>query len=301
MKKQVLKSPGGLWYSQWDPEVESPLNRLAVVCIGGSGEFGSYAAADMVAEVSRITEKNGFAQDAAAGEELPFIVISPLATKGRDIADHRLIASEIANVVVALDVDYRIIGGLSLGGQTTAGFLFQALTSTEITNKVPSSYKNAEIFDGFFMLAGQAPVPTNPCAFPDKPVFMAHAIGDTAIKIANSFTMMRALNACPERTEKIYANYAQKWGGTGEYYVQVEMPADAKNKLWVIPGGSHYTSWNETYNWRGPAGTAGYEFRKWVERICVPKEIEDVPGTLIKRGAQVIAKFEDGQEVIIKP
>src|SRR5688500_14382624 len=118
MKKQILKSPGGLWYAQYDPTIVHPMNRLAVVCLGGSGEYGSYSAADMNAEVSRIVEKNGFAQDAINGEELPFVIIAPLATKGKDIADHSLIAAEIGNIVELLDVDYRIIGGLSYGGQT---------------------------------------------------------------------------------------------------------------------------------------------------------------------------------------
>lgn len=306
MKKEIIKSPGGLWYSQWTPEVQSPLNRVAIVCLGGSGEFGSYAATDMIAEVSRVTEKNGFAQDAANGEELPFIVISPLATKGSKIADHRLIAAEISNVVKALDVDYRFLGGLSYGGETTAGFLFQAKNGTEITQKLASSYRNADVFDGFFMLAGQVPSTPDVCAFPDKYIFLAHAIGDTLISVAQSFTIMRLANSCPERTQKVASNYYQRWTSPVSYWPQ-EIPADAVNRFIAIPGGSHDTSWNETYNWRAPAGTAGYEFRKWIEKICIPKQ--DIPGVLIRRTTQgsqgteviqVIGKFEDGQEVILK-
>lgn len=295
MKKTIIKSPGGLWYSRWDPTVSHALNRVAVVCIGGSGEWGSYAAADMEAEVSRITEKNGFAQDAKNGEELPFIVISPLATLGKDIADHSLIAREIATIVEAIDVDYRLLGGLSEGGQTTAGFLFQAKNGTESKLNQPSSFRKAEVFDGFFMFAGQAPMPTDPCAFPDKYVFMVHAAGDTSIKIDQSFTMQRLLNACPKRTQKIVSNYYQKWGTPNQYLSQ-SFDQSAVNKLWVIPGGGHSTSWSEAYNWKGPVGTAGYEFRKWIETICIPKAQVDIPGRLVLRGNNVVAIFEDGTQ-----
>lgn len=294
MKKSIIKSPGGLWYERWDPVVESPLNRVLICCIQGSSEFGSYSSTDMNAEVSRIVEKSGFAQDAAAGEELPFIHISPLATKGPSIADHSLIAREIGNIAKSVDVDYRFVGGLSLGGQTTAGLLFQAKNSTEITQKLPSSYVNADVFDGFFMLAGQQPTPTNPCAFPGKYIFMAHAIGDTAIKLEQSFTMMRLLNACPDRKDKIQSNYAQKWGNSGGYYVPIAIDVDAINRLWVIPGGGHSTSWTETYNWRGPIGTAGYEFREWIETICIPKQQIDIPGKAVLRNGVVTIIFEDG-------
>src|SRR5687767_7855200 len=138
MKKQILKSPGGLWYQRNDPTIVHPLNRTVIVCIQGSSDWGYYNATDMNAEVSRVVEKSGFAQDAANGEELPFIIISPLATKGEDIADHRLIADEIGNIVEVMDVDYRLIGGLSYGGQTTSGFLFQSKNNTEIQQKQSS-------------------------------------------------------------------------------------------------------------------------------------------------------------------
>lgn len=300
MKKSIIKSPGGLWYERWDPTVESSLNRILICCIHGSVEYGSYSASDMNAEVSRVAEKMGFAQDSTNGEELPFIHITPLATKGSSIADHSLIAKEIGNVAKSVDADYRFIGGLSLGGQTTAGFLFQAKTSTEISKNAASSYVNADVFDGFFMLAGQQPTPTDPCAFPNKHVFMAHAVGDTSIKIDQSFTMMRLLNACTERKQKIYPTYEQKWGSSGAYYtVPAEVPADAINKLIVIQGGGHSTSWTETYNWNGAAGTAGYEFRKWIETIAIPKQQADVPGKIVLRNGQAIAIFEDGTEKIL--
>lgn len=304
MKKEILKSPGGLWYAKWTPTVSDPLNKVAIICIGGSGEWGSYTAADMSAEVSRVTERNGFAQDAAAGENLPFIIIAPLATgkknsQGQMQADHTLIASEIGNIAKALNVDYRFVGGLSQGGQTTAGLLYQAKTGAELDNKKPSSFLNADVFDGFFMLAGQAPMPTDPCAFPKKYVFMAHAVGDQQISIAQSFTMMRQLNSCDERTDKIFANATQKWTNPVTY-LPCEIPSDAVNRFIVIPGGGHSTSWNDTYNWSAKSGTAGFEFRQWVETICIPKLSMDIPGTIILRGNQVIGIFENGQEVILK-
>ena len=305
-KKSIIKSPGGLWYERWDPTVKSPLNRVVIVCIGGFGEWGSYTAADMNAEVSRVAERNGFAQDAAAGEELPFIVIAPLATgkknaDGNMQADHTLITKEIGNIVKSIDADYRFIGGLSQGGQTTAGFLFQAKNGTELKNNAASSFVNADVFDGFFMFAGQAPVPTDPCAFPQRYIFMVHATGDASISVDNSFTMMRLANSCGAREHKVYSNYYQKWTKPVSYIPQL-MPIDAINKLIVIPGGGHSTSWNEAYNWSGPVGSAGYEFRKWIEYIAQPKEQEtkDIPGVLILRGSQVIGKFENGQEVILK-
>lgn len=296
MKKQVIKSPGGLWYSHWVPEITHPLNRTLIVCLGGSGEHGSYSAADMTLEVSRVTEKNGFAQDAINGEELPFQIIAPLATKGKDIADHRLIAAEIGNIAKSIDVDYRFLGGLSFGGQTTAGFFFQSRNGTELTNNLPSSFKNAEAFDGFFMLCGQVPSDPDECASPTKRIFIAHAIGDTQISVGRSFDMMKIANECPERTEKVYSNYFRKWSGSEPIYLPIEVPAEAKNFLFVIPGGSHGTAWNETYNWNAPEGHAGYMFRKWVEGIALPKEVLDIPGRLVLRDGRPFAIFEDGTE-----
>jgi hypothetical protein len=295
MKKTIIKSPGGLWYSHWIPTAQHPLNRTAIVCIGGSAEYGSYGAADMEMEVSRITEKNGFAQDAANGEELPFQIISPLATKGKDIADHRLIATEIGNVVEALDLDYRILGGLSYGGQTTSGFIFQSKNGTEITQKLVSSFRKAELFNGFFMLAPKISWTPEDCLFTDKRVFMAHAMADLSIPLHNSFDIMDRLNACPGRLEKVYSNYARKYRNGETVYDPIEVPANAVNRLVVIPGGNHGTAWIETYKWTAPAGTPGYEFRKWVEGIAIPKSI-DVPGKLVLRDGKVLGIFEDGTQ-----
>lgn len=299
MKKSIIKSPGGLWYQRNDPTIVHPLNRTVIVCIGGSSEWGSYTAADMNLEVSRIVEKNGFAQDAAHGEELPFIIISPLATKGKDIADHRLIASEIGNIVEAIDADYRIIGGLSYGGQTTSGFLFQSKNNTEITQKMASSFRKAELFDGFFMLAARIQWSPEECVFPEKRVFMAHAMADLSIPLNDSFEIMERLNACPARTEKVYANYVRKWRDGATAYDPVEIPPTAINKLIVIPGAApaygHFTAWVETYKWTAPPGTPGYEFRKWVEGIAIPKD-RDIPGRLILREGKVLGIFEDGTQ-----
>lgn len=298
MKKEIIKSTGGLWYERWDPTVKDPLNRLAICCIQGSGEFVNLSPDKITPDiVSNMVERNGFAQDAANGEELPFIIISPLAT-GTKQADHTLIAKEIGNVAKSLDVDYRLIGGLSQGGQTTAGLLFQAKTGNELTNKLPSSYLNADVFDGFFMFAGQAPMPTDPCAFPFKYVFMVHATGDTAIKVDNSFTMMRLLNECSKRPDKdkIVSNYYQKWTSPVSYLPKT-VDGDPINKLFIIPGGGHSTSWTEAYNWKGPVGTAGYEFRRWIERIAVPKESTEILGKLILKDGRAIAVFDNGVKI----
>jgi hypothetical protein len=297
MKKQILKSPGGLWYSHWIPEIAHALNRTVIVCLGGSGEHGSYSAVDMQAEVSRVTEKNGFAQDAANGEELPFQIISPLATKGKDIADHRLIASEISSIASSLDVDYRFLGGLSFGGQTTAGFFFQSRNGTELANNLPSSFKNPNVFDGFFMLCGQVPSDPDECASPTKRIFIAHAIGDTAIPVGRSFDMMKMANDCTLRTEKVYSNYYRKWEGSTPIYLPIQVPPEAKNFLFIIPDGNHGTAWNETYNWSAPQGRAGYAFRKWVESIALPKETQKIPGEVYKDGSGVFCKFTDGTVV----
>lgn len=305
MKEEIIKSPGGLWYSHWIPTVEDALNRALVVCIGGSGEWSMYTNPDMKAEVIAVTRKNGFAQDAAAGEELPFHVISPLAigklnAQKQIQADHSLIASEIGTIAKALDVDYRFIGGLSQGGQFAAEMLFQGKNGTELQKNIPSSYLNADVFDGFFMFAGQAPMPTDPCAFPDKYVFMVHATGDGSIKVENSFTMMRLLNSCESRIEKIQSTYYQKWTSPVSYLPQ-SLVGDPINRLFIIPGGGHSTSWTEAYNWRGPVGTAGYEFRRWIERIAVPKEqeVKDIHGKLVLRNGVAVGLFEDGTERIL--
>lgn len=143
------------------------------------------------------------------------------------------------------------------------------------------------------MFAGQAPMPTDPCAFPNKYVFMVHATGDTSIKVDNSFTMMRLLNECADRKDKIASNYYQKWTSPTSYLPQT-IEGDPINRFFVIPGGGHSTSWTEAYNWKGPEGTAGYEFRRWIERIAVPKAQVDVPGKIVLRDSNVMAIFDDG-------
>jgi hypothetical protein len=276
MLRDIKKSPGGLWYAQYSPRVENPAFKAVVVCIGGSGEYGSYTASNMYAEVIRIVERNGYPKLIASGTELPFTVIAPLATLGKDIADHRLIAAEIGNVVKSIPHDYAIMIGLSQGGQTVSGFYFQCRTTTEINNGWPSSFKNADMFDGFGVFCGQIPGSNYPCSNPNKSLIVVHAIGDTRVNVNQGVRIMSTANSC--RSDKVKANYTYTYGlkkvvdGTTVKYndwVSTPIPDSVHNRLVIIPGGGHSTSWEQGYNWNATSG-AGKEVREWILRICKP-------------------------------
>lgn len=272
----VKKSSGGLWYAEYPPAVVDPFwNRVLFVCIGGSGETGSYTAPDMTAEVLRVVEKNGFPQDHAK-DKLPFWVIAPLATKGPSIADHTLIAKEIGSIAQEIDVDVRFISGLSQGGESVSGFLFQSRNSTELSKGSPSQYKNADVFDGFVIMCGKIPSSPDICAFPEKAVFIIHATGDTAVPISNGLNIMNKANSCVNRVEDIFANFKQTWKGSLMTWISQGFPADVMNRMFIIQGGSHATSWTEGYNWNGVPGSAGNELKLWAEKVA-RRKVKDIP------------------------
>jgi pimeloyl-ACP methyl ester carboxylesterase len=268
MRKHV-KSSGGLWFAIDTPEVKHELNTTLIACIGGSGEVGSYSAADMPAEIDRVVNRNGFAQDYASGQPLPFVVISPLATKGIDIADHRLIGAELSNVVKLYKQDYAFLAGLSQGAQSVAGFLFQSRNGTEITKSMESSYRNPRIFDGMIMMCGKIPSSPDIDANPDMPILIIHATGDTAVPISNGINIMNKANASLLRTKKVYPSHVQRYINGIKTWQPVEIPAEAVNRMIVIIGGSHSTSWTMGYDWFAKSGP-GFEFRQFVERIAKP-------------------------------
>jgi len=273
MRREIKKSLGGLWYAIDWPTIPHPLNNVIIACIQGSGEQGDYNASDMIAEVTRIVNKNGFAQDAANGIELPFIVISPLAGIGKDIADHSLIAAELGNVVKLYKKDYAFLMGLSQGGQTTMGFAFQCRNSTEITKQIESSYKNAQVFDGFVCLSGKIPGTPDIDHFPNIPLFVCGATGDNAVPISNQLSIASRANASVLRTDDLYPNYIKKTVNGVVTWVPVDYPAGSLNRMVVIIGGGHGTSWNMAYDWYAKTGP-GLELNQWVTKIAKPKSIE---------------------------
>lgn len=268
MRKHV-KSSGGLWFAIDTPEVKHELNTTLIACVGGSGETGSYSAADMPAEIDRVVNRNGFAQDYAAGQPLPFVVISPLATKGIDIADHRLIGAELSNVVKLYKQDYAFLAGLSQGAQSVAGFLFQSRNGTEITKGLESTYRNPRIFDGMIMMCGKIPGSPDIDANPEMPILIIHATGDTAVPISNGFNIMNKANASVLRTQKVYPTHVKKTINGISTYVPAYIPDGTLNRMVVIIGGSHSTSWTMGYDWFAKSGP-GFELRKFVETIAQP-------------------------------
>jgi len=296
MKKQVLQSTGGLWYSLWEPTIKHELNNTLFACVQGSGEYGSYTAADMYAEVSRVTEKNGFAQDAANGIELPFWVISPMASKGADQADHRLISKELGSVVKLHKKEYAFLSGLSLGGQTAAGFLFQCKNGTELSKGLESSFVNAQVFDGIAIFCGKIPGTPDVCAFPEMPVFIVGCTGDTAVPISNQWNILNKANSCPLRTDKIYANYDKNT------LKAISVDDDILNRFMVILGGSHSTSWTMSYDWYAKSGP-GYELNRWVTKIAKPvyKPIECSATLDDQNGFAVFHLPEGDKKYLISP
>jgi hypothetical protein len=270
--RQYLKSSGGLFYALDPPGIVDPLNSTLVACIAGSGEYGNYAAADMAAEIDRVVNRNGFAQDIAAGIKLPFWVLSPLATKAKDenMADHGLIIREISNVAKLHKKDYAFIGGLSLGAQSATGLLMQCRNSTQISKGEESYYKNPYVWDGFFLISGKIPGTPQPCAMPDVPVIIFGNTGDLAVPIQNQINTMNSLNSCELRANKILPNKVKKSIGGVVTWPDVSIPEDHLNRLIITLGGGHGTSWNLMYDWYAQSGP-GFEFRQWLKRVA--KEI----------------------------
>lgn len=291
-KREYWKSPGGLWYAYDPPAIENhPLNNTLVVCIGGSGEFGSYSATIIQEEIDRVVNKNGFAQDVANGIKLPFAVISPLATKSTtdNMASHALIMREISNVAKLHKKDYAFLGGLSLGSQTATGMLLQCRNGTEVNKGLESQYKNPYVWDGFFLISGKVPGTPQPCAMPDVPVIIFGNTGDRAVPVQDQIRTMNVLNSCTDRVNKILPNRFRKNIGGVETWPETPIPVDHLNRLIITLGGGHGTSWHLMYDWYANFGP-GFEFRQWIERVARPvyKPIE-CPATLDEKNG--IATF----------
>lgn len=296
--RQYLKSAGGLWYAYDPPGIESPLNTTLVACIGGAGEYGSYSAANMPAEIDRVVNRNGFAQDVANGIKLPFAVISPMATKSatENMASHGLIMRELGNVAKLHKKDYAFVGGLSLGGQTTTGIMMQCRNGNEVSNGMDSQYKNPDIWDGFFMISGRIPGTPQPCARPDAPVIIFGNTGDNSVAIQNQIKTMDVLNTCSLREEKILPNKVRKNVGGIVTWPDVPIPTDHLNRLIITLGGGHGTSWNLMYDWYAKSGP-GFEFNQWLTRVAKPlyKPIE-CPATLDEQKMIATFHLENGDK-----
>jgi hypothetical protein len=297
--REYLKSAGGLYYALDPPGIVSPLNSTLVVCIGGSGEFGSYTAPDMQSEIDRVVNKNGFAQDVSQGIKLPFWVLSPLATKSTtdNMASHSLIMREISNLAKIHKQDYAFLGGLSLGGQTSTGMALQCRNSTEINKGQESQYKNPTVWDGFFLISGKVPGTPQPCAMPEVPVIIFGNTGDTAVPIQNQIRTMDVFNSCSMRTEKILPNKVRKTVGGIVTWPDSPIPEDHLNRLIITLGGGHGTSWNLMYDWYAKTGP-GFEFNQWVNRVAKPiyKPI-DCPATLDEKNMVATFHMTTGDKV----
>jgi len=271
MKRSIRKSAGGLYYVLDEPTIIHPLNSTLVACIGGSGE---YVTNFDDASIIRVANKNGFAQDAANGIELPFVVISPIAGKSKDdnAADHGLIMREISNVAKLHKKDYAFLGGLSLGGQTSTGMSLQCRNGTEVSKGQESQYKNPNVWDGFFLISGKIPGTPQPCAMPEVPIIIFGNTGDKSVPIQNAIKTMDSFNSCELRTQKILPNKVRKNVSGVETWPDVVIPDGHLNRLIITLGGGHGTSWNMMYDWKASSGP-GFEFRKWVERIAKPKSV----------------------------
>lgn len=298
--RQYFQSPGGLWYAYDPPGIaDHPLNTTLVACLGGSGEYGSYTASDMPAEINRVINKNGFAQDIAQGIKLPFAVISPLATKAanENMASHALIMREISNVAKIHKQDYAFLGGLSLGGQTSTGMVLQCRNGTEVAQGKESQYKNPGVWDGFFLISGKVPGTPQPCAMPEVPVIIFGNTGDTAVPIQNQIKTMDVLNSCSMRTEKILPNKVRKNVGGIVTWPDSPIPDDHLNRLIITLGGGHGTSWNLMYDWYAKSGP-GLEFNQWLTRVAKPiyKPIE-CTATLDEKNMLATFHLLDGDKV----
>lgn len=125
---------------------------------------------------------------------------------------------------------------------------------------------------GFMPVAGEMswPLPVDWCTATDKPVRCFSGDKDEAIWYGQSQKYAAAMNSCPTRVNKV--------------------------EVRIIAGLNHGSIMNYVFN---PDKTSeGYQF---IMSCWKPEENPvDVPGKIIRRGTQVIAKFEDGQEVILK-
>ena len=150
------------------------------------------------------------------------------------------------------------------------------------------------------IMCGKIPSSPDIDANPNMPVLIIHATGDTAVPISNGINIMNKANASTLRIDKIYPTHVSKWIGGIQTWVPAELPADALNKMVVIIGGSHSTSWNMGYDWYAKAGP-GAEFRQFVENIANPvyKPIE-CTAILDERNLEATFTRPDGSVVKYK-
>lgn len=124
---------------------------------------------------------------------------------------------------------------------------------------------------GFMPVAGEMswPLPVDWCVTVDKPLRCFSGDKDDAIWFGQSQKFAAAVNSCSTRVNKA--------------------------EVRIIAGLNHGSIMNYVFN---PDKTSeGYQF---IMSCWKKEEVNDIPGTLVLRGSQVIGVFENGQEVILK-
>lgn len=123
---------------------------------------------------------------------------------------------------------------------------------------------------GFMPVAGEMswPLPVDWCTAVDKPIRCFAGSNDGAIWFGQSQKYADAVNSCSTRKNK----------------------AETR----ILQGMDHTSIMTYVFN---PDKTAeGYQF---IMSCWSKEEVKDIPGVLIRRGSQVIGKFEDGSEIVL--
>lgn len=193
------------------------------------------------------------------------------------IQDWRMCELGLWNLMDALGWDKAIMAGLSQGGQQSLKYAYKKMNPSGRIIALAVAGAVQPWGSGYEWLTStqraSADYSTIKEQVVDIPIIAVHGDSDTS---------------------------GNSWYGIRNYLADLNSIPGRVNKaqLITILGGNHDSSWTQGFNpINEKYGKLVYEF---IQRVGKPEPPKDIPGMLIRRGSQVIGKFEDGQEVIIK-
>lgn len=218
---------------------------VLVVIAQGSGEFSTSLTSPNTVTINAAST---YATYARAGKVYEFDILVAQSYKAPDskrMASQTYLMKGLSRLIRSFNPSKVIGTGYSYGGQLMGYFM---------TN--PAAI-DAEVFDGYVIIAGNAKVSPDFTIHKDKPRFVVHGSADTAVPIWEGANICYKTNAVGPK-HYVYADHYYDWKALK--WIPSAMPDSAFSKFTVINGGGHSIAWQKAYNVEDAIGKQVFEF-----------------------------------------
>ncbi len=275
-------------WAYWDnPETDN-----LVVVLQGSGEFVTDL--NGVYPSNGILSKNSYAKNALS-QTYPFDILVAGNYKKPGVSGNPGqggITQYLAEFIGTLKHGKVVLTGYSFGGQATAGFM----TNSNNSGK-PTHYLGSEIFDAYVIMCGKAPGSQDWQSNKNKPLIIVHGTSDTAVPISNGTNIMNKHNASVPKYV-VLPDYKLVSKNGVSSWVKQTVPDTTRNRMVVIVGGGHSSSWNYGYQWFEP-GAENNEVRKFIEWVFEEKYVPVLCAAILDE-RRMTAEFTKPDGTVVK-